>query len=263
MTKGQLVEFYEKSERSFWSTLSVATAHTDRYDQYATGVENRYLNVAIQRSTLREETFQQDLESIQAFYKNLNLPWVWVIREGLISSTLTTINILELLDQSTAMYCDLSAPSYAKSPNELRILENNKDLTDWGVCLAKAYQSPAETTNQYVEATKQYINTRKKQPGKGSHFHHFVGYLDTLPVSCLTLSLQENRARIDDVGTIPDQQHKGYATQMVHHALQQAKSLGAKSCFLEASQSGTRVYERLGFQELFSNQYFQVIEETL
>src|ERR1700682_3370635 len=110
MTNAQLLELYQKSERFFWTSISVATKKIRGMDLFASGVHNRYLNSAIQRTPLTEISFQNTLNSIQDFYKIHNVPWVWIIREDLIRLTLIASQSLELLDKSTAMSCDLTKP---------------------------------------------------------------------------------------------------------------------------------------------------------
>lgn len=257
MIQRHLFQDYQKSERFFWSTISSATTYTDDTDMYATGTNNGYLNPAIQKGSLTEETFEKILYNLQNFYSSQNLPWVWVIEQHLISQDLIEKKSLELLDKSLTMYIDLSNPFSLNLTNDFVIKENNDDLTDWGLALCQAYRSPTEVSNQYLEVVNQYIHAKKKQALSAENFHHFIGYLNTVPVSCLTLSTQEDRARIDDVGTIPEQQNKGFATQMVVYAMKKAFERGANFCFLEASQAGSGVYEKIGFKRLFSNLYFK------
>jgi hypothetical protein len=45
----------------------------------------------------------------------------------------------------------------------------------------------------------------------------------------------------------------GYATQLIKFSLMQAIKMNAKYCFLESSNSGLGIYEKLGFKSLFEN----------
>jgi ribosomal protein S18 acetylase RimI-like enzyme len=202
------------------------------------------------------------MDTIQAFYKPFNLPWVWIIREDLILPSLITKQPLQLLDKSTIMVRDLGKPLPHQTSNNFTVKEDNRDLTDWGLCLSKAYQTSAETAAQYSEAIQQYIVAHKKDTSGKTKVHHFVGYFDHAPVSCLTLSLQNATARIDDVGTMPEHQHQGYATQLILHVLNFAKALGADICFLESSQAGIKVYKKLGFEALYTNMYFELLDNS-
>lgn len=253
-----LLERYEQAERFFWSNISLEVGQLNGTEVYASGVNNIYLNSAIQRKPITEANFYNTLNDIQAFYEAHNIPWVWIIRENLILPTLITKHSLQVFDKSTMMYCDLSKPLPYRENIELQILENNKDLTDWGFCLSKAYNSPNETAAQYEDAIKQYIVAHKRKTWDKTRFHHFVAYLNEIPVSCLTLTLQQGAARFDDVGTIPEQQNKGFATQLILYCMKRAKSFGADICFLESSQVGINMYQKLGFNSLLSNLYFKV-----
>jgi ribosomal protein S18 acetylase RimI-like enzyme len=257
MLQDYFFQGYKESERFFWSAIGSATVYTNDVDMYATGVNNEHLNPAIQKSLLTKDTFQKVLNSLQNFYFSHNIPWVWVIEQHLISQNLIEKKSLELLDKSWAMYLDLSNSFEINATNGLIIRENNDDITDWGLSLCQAYQGHTEVSNQYLDVVDQYIQAKRKQAWSKANFHHFVGYLNMVPVSCLTLSTQDGRARIDDVGTAPEHQNKGFATQMVVYAMKKATEFGANFCFLEASQAGTGVYERIGFKRIFSNLYFK------
>ena len=63
-------------------------------------------------------------------------------------------------------------------------------------------------------------------------------------------------ARIDDVGTLPEFQGKGYASALMRYVLSEAKKLGARHCFLESSDSGLGVYQKLGFESLFKSNIY-------
>jgi len=258
-----LIECYEQTERFFWSNISIETAQINGTEVFASGANNLYLNSAIQRKPLTEATLQPIMDTLQAFYKPFNLPWVWIIREDLIPSSLIIPQSLQLLDKSIVMALDLKLSLPHQAANNLFITENNDDLTDWGICLSKAYQIPEHTTDQYSEGIQKYIAAHMKETSGKSKFHHFVGYLNDIPVSCVTLSFQNAVARIDDVGTVPEHQHKGYATQILLHTLQHSTTIGADICFLESSQAGIKVYSKLGFEALYSNLYFEVVENIM
>ncbi|AZL16346.1 GNAT family N-acetyltransferase [Rickettsiales endosymbiont of Stachyamoeba lipophora] len=80
--------------------------------------------------------------------------------------------------------------------------------------------------------------------------------MDSTPVTAITLSINNNIAKIDDVGTLPQYQGKGYASIMIKYALNKAKECGVDYCFLEASKAGLSVDKKIGFNELFSNKIF-------
>jgi predicted GNAT family acetyltransferase len=92
---------------------------------------------------------------------------------------------------------------------------------------------------------------------KDFRYRHFSLYKQEKPIASITLSMHDdNIARIDDVGTLPEFQGKGYAMHLMRYVLSEAKKLGARHCFLESSDSGLRVYQNLGFEPLFKNNIY-------
>ena len=92
----------------------------------------------------------------------------------------------------------------------------------------------------------------------GTTLYHLSGFIDDQIISSLTLSLTDDHARIDDVSTIPTHQKKGYATALMKEAVNYAKQLKARTCFLEASDAGLSIYQQIGFSELFKNCYYEI-----
>lgn len=253
-----IIERYEQSERFFWSNISLETTQINGTELFTSGVHNLYLNCAIQRNPIVETNFKNILEDILTFYESHHVPWVWIIREDLIEPSLITGSNLQLLDKSTIMFCDLNDFTSSSYSRALKILENNNDLTDWGICLSQAYESFTDSTAKYSLATNQYIKAHQKETWGKTKFHHFVAYLNNSPVSCLSLSLQNAIARLDDIGTVPSQRNKGFATELIIFVLNYAKKQGANICFLESSQAGLNLYKKIGFLSLYTNSYYTI-----
>lgn len=81
----------------------------------------------------------------------------------------------------------------------------------------------------------------------------FVGYEDSIPVVIGTLYIDEENsmAGIFNVLTCENKRRRGYGTKMMNHLLYYAKAnnLGYAS-LCASSESGYRIYERLGFQTI-------------
>ncbi|POZ59996.1 GNAT family N-acetyltransferase [Chromobacterium alticapitis] len=133
--------------------------------------------------------------------------------------------------------------------SETVIKANDDKLSDWIVPLAGAFESTFETCSIYAGrheiALKNNVN-----------LSHYSLYKQGKPIASITVSLNNGIARVDDVGTLPEFQGKGYATHLVHYVLSKAKTLGAKYSFLESSSHGVGVYEKLGFEPLFENNIY-------
>jgi ribosomal protein S18 acetylase RimI-like enzyme len=164
--------------------------------------------------------------------------------------------------KSVSMVVDLdrfAIDQTASFDDETVIKANDDQLNDWMMPLIGAFESTFEIcsiyANNHESALKRNINLR-----------HFSLYQTTprlrltsqeKPIASITLSMHDGTiARIDDVGTLPEFQGKGYATHLVRYMLSEAKKLGAHHCFLESSDSGLGVYQKLGFKPLFKNNIY-------
>lgn len=155
-------------------------------------------------------------------------------------------------DQSVAMGVALTNLKLGATDgleDDARIRCNNAHLEDWIIPLVGAFGSTREISGQYAQAHQVALD-------KNCHLQHFSLYEDACPVASSTLSIHKTLARIDDVGTLPEFQRKGYATRLMTATLTEAKQLGARHCFLEASTSGLGLYQKLGFASLFTNNIY-------
>jgi GNAT superfamily N-acetyltransferase len=132
---------------------------------------------------------------------------------------------------------------------ETIIKANDDQLNDWMMPLIGAFESTFEICSIYA-------NIHESALKKNIRLHHFSLYNQNEPIASITLSLHDTIARIDDVGTTPKFQGKGYATGLMKHVLYLAKTLGAHYCFLESSASGLSIYQKLGFEALFKNNIY-------
>lgn len=154
--------------------------------------------------------------------------------------------------KSVSMVVDLdrfAIDQTASFDYETVIKANDDQLNDWMMPLIGAFESTFEIcliyANIHESALKKNINLR-----------HFSLYKQEKPISSITLSMHDAIARIDDVGTLPEFQGKGYATHLMRYMLSEAKRLGSRHCFLESSDSGLGVYQKLGFESLFKNNIY-------
>jgi ribosomal protein S18 acetylase RimI-like enzyme len=150
------------------------------------------------------------------------------------------------------MVLDLDKISIEKTASfdgETLIKANDNQLNDWMMPLIGAFESTFEICSIYAM-------THKNALKNNINFLHFSLYKKRKPIASITLSLNKNIARIDDVGTLPAFQGKGYATHLMRYVLSVAKERGACYCFLESSDSGVGVYQKLEFKTLFKNNIY-------
>ena len=51
------------------------------------------------------------------------------------------------------------------------------------------------------------------------------------------------------VGTLPEYERKGFGTAVTQFAMQRAFELGCEKVTLEATQSGEKIYSKIGFND--------------
>ena len=155
--------------------------------------------------------------------------------------------------KSVSMVVDLdglATDQTASFDSETMINSNDNQLNDWMMPLIGAFEST-------IEICRVYAGTHENALKRNINLRHFSLYKQEKPIASITLSMHDNTiARIDDVGTMPEFQGKGYATHLMHYVLSEAKRLGARYCFLESSDSGLGVYQKLGFETLFKNNIY-------
>lgn len=153
---------------------------------------------------------------------------------------------------SVSMIVDLDSfatDQTASFDSETTIKSNDNQLNDWMIPLIGAFESTFEVCMVYAA-------THESALKKNVNLRHFSLYKQEKPIASITLSMHDAIARIDDVGTLPEFQGKGYATHLMRYVLSEAKKLGARHCFLESSDSGLGVYQKFGFETLFKNNIY-------
>jgi ribosomal protein S18 acetylase RimI-like enzyme len=248
----QKINLFYHAEKAFFGQLSLDHIQLDPHiSVFITGIQAANLNLVSQKAPCT--SLQQTLIKATALYHAYQVPWIWVLRKDLCTPAVETLfenHGLEFLEESTAMTYDLttSLPSPSFS---LKIVEEGGFLEDWGYVVGQAFESSPGVMTEYCQAHR-----RMNHPG--TSLHHLVGYLGSQPVTALTLSIMHAICRIDDVATLPEHQGKGYATQLLHYALRYAQTLNATHCFLESSQAGLSLYQKVGFGVLFINAAFTI-----
>lgn len=84
----------------------------------------------------------------------------------------------------------------------------------------------------------------------------YTAYLDGEPVAISSLVMTGNLAGIYAVATLAKARKRGIGTLMTLHAMAEGKRRGASQSILQASPMGRPVYEKIGFQTVFSYQTY-------
>jgi ribosomal protein S18 acetylase RimI-like enzyme len=248
----QLIDLYRQAEDYFFRGISLKSLNLgDGANAYMTG--GAELNfIYITRNT---NALDQILAQGKLFFDQNNLSFDVIIPQELCTPKMT--DVLNAMgypqkSKSVSMVVDLDRFTIDATTSldaEIMIKANDDQLNDWMLPLIGAFESTIEICSIYAithaNALKKNINLR-----------HFSLYKQEKPMASITLSMHDAIARIDDVGTLPEFQGKGYASALMRYVLSEAKKLRVRHCFLESSDSGLGVYQKIGFKPLFKNNIY-------
>lgn len=247
-----LVKSFYQAEDYFFRSLSKECLDFDELTTaYYSGVQLGSDNPFYIRKKL--SPVEAILTECDAFYSPKNVPWDVIVTEQFLTEELKQSlknRGYHFIGKSVAMFIELQKPEY--SLNEDQTIQPVSDQLDlWLLPLMGAFELTFEVMQQYANAHQRALINK-------AHFHHYTLLDKSEPIVSLTLSQQANVARISDVGTLPLYQNKGHASYLMKHAMNEAVKMGSEYCFLEASEAGISVYQKLGFKPLFINHTYSV-----
>lgn len=245
-----LITAYHSVEDYFFRAISTYCLDiSNTATAYMTGVPVRDLNIVYIRND--KESIESILAKCKKFYDQHNLLFVAIVPEDLCPAGTDAVIRdagYHQAGKSVAMVLDLKTAAPG-TYDGVEIRANDDHLYEWMIPMIESFESTLEMTTCYA-------NAHKHAHAIGSRLYHYNLYENDEPITSITLSVHGTIARIDDVGTIPEHQRKGHATYLVNFALAKAKELGATHCFLEASESGLSIYQKIGFFPLFTTNIF-------
>lgn len=249
LTPHQHVANFKQLEALFWKSLSIQS------QQFPNGIacylsENKGLgfNYLFVHDTASVAALQQGI----AFFAQHQAEYILVCESDL-TELLDEIQRLSFEDdgRTTAMQLDLNLVQPQINQNHaLTIRMVNQQLDLWANPLQTAF--PVGD----VDLIPCLIRAHQRALDQNIEMYHFVLEDQGQPLTALTLSIDQEIARLDDIGTNVAFQGKGYATQLIQHALAFAQQHGVKYCYLEASEQGLAIYQKIGFKALFNNENF-------
>ena len=249
----QIIDLYRQAEDYFFRGISLKCMNLgDGANAYMTG--GAELNfIYITRNT---NALDKILTEGKQFFDQDNLSFDVIIPQELCAPQMADVfNTLGYTQKrkTVSMIVDLDKLLLDKTISfdaETTIKANDNQLNDWMIPLVGAFEST-------IEICRIYAGTHENALKRNINLRHFSLYKQDNPISSITLSMCDDTiARIDDVGTLPEFQGKGYASALMRYVLSEAKKLGAHHCFLESSDSGLGVYQKLGFEPLFQNNIY-------
>jgi hypothetical protein len=252
----ELINNIMNTQEYFFGKMAAHLLKKDNAFAWASGINNKHLNGATHSSEMRQLD-EATLEAITDFFGNLKLPWLFMVNSVLKPSNITELLVargFQLTGAYPVMWYDLrkSLPTNILAEYDIKEANNNEGLSHWRLPLQEGFGSGEE------ESTLFYQATAKVPYGNGQSFHHYVAYAGKQPVACATLSVSQFGARIDNVATCSNYLRQGFGRAVTLFAMVEAQKLGAQIACLESSDEGLPLYSKMGFEEIYQNQTYEL-----
>lgn len=151
-------------------------------------------------------------------------------------------------DFMPAMWLDGSPGLQPPSNRELRVTQVTApgELAAFRAILGQVFRIPALEINLVMgERTLRVPKV-----------HHYLGWLDDVPIATTTLVLNAQVGGVWNVGTLAPYRRRGVAAGMMRHAIAESLRLGYDSTMLLASFEGQPLYEQMGYHTLSTIRVF-------
>ncbi|MGL9717824.1 MAG: GNAT family N-acetyltransferase [Wolbachia sp.] len=180
-----------------------------------------------------------DTEKVQSIideFKGQPFAW-WIVESKALSKKLLEHGFITETEER-AMLCDLT--NFKSSDNQFIRIEQvlSRDQLEHFIKVLETYDTMARSF--YEKLTEPLLNRQEKL---------FVGYENDIPVVIAIFFISGDTAGIFSLITEENKRGLGYGTQMMNYLMDTARKGGIRYTTLSASSdSGYRIYERLGFR---------------
>jgi ribosomal protein S18 acetylase RimI-like enzyme len=137
-----------------------------------------------------------------------------------------------------------------RTPDGLKItrVETAEVMETWAHVFTQGYGLPLEWESDVLDSM---VATSLDGPQSA-----YLAIVDEAPASAAALFLGAGVAGIYNVGTLPEWRGKGIGAAITLQPLVEARSQGYRIGSLQSSEMGYKVYERLGFREMFKASHY-------
>lgn len=179
--------------------------------------------------------YTEKVQNIVNEFEGQPFAW-WIIESKILSRKLLEHGFITETEER-AMLCDLT--NFESSANQLIKIDQvlNRDRLEHFIKVLETYDTTARSF--YEKLTEPLLNQQEKL---------FVGYENDIPVVIAILFISGDTAGIFSLVTEENKRGLGYGTEMMNYLMDTARKIGTRYATLSASSdSGYRIYERLGF----------------
>ena len=156
------------------------------------------------------------------------------------------------VDDTAAMAMDLDhLPAEDEPPDGVRIklLDDATDIDTYVDLLMREMEHSHGVASADARAIRRQ-HLRGKL-GNDPDSRRFIAWLDGRPVATSRLSMAGGAAGLYTIVTMPEARGRGIGRAMTLRALHAGRDAGMRIGTLQATDMGFRIYDKLGFQELF------------
>lgn len=238
---------YQSIEKTFWTSICEHSIQIAQHTIcYLTPLNSPAFNFIYLQPDSTHHAFMQAYNLFVSQKKNHTL----VIPEEMLPKVVKDIEALNYKRDSvtTAMALTLSQQKEVDLPdNQVDIVLANHDLSLWAKPLVSAFY----LSEEHDTVIQEYVRYHEDALQQGAPQFHFVLLVNGEPATSMTVTIEGELARFDDIGTEPKFQGKGYASQLIDYALAFCRQQRVEHCFLDASKAGFDLYKKFGFEPLF------------
>lgn len=244
-------------EQAFWQSISddhYTSQNVKAYISPVTEVQSFNLCYLYEGADINEIT------NVFNWYDTKSCDCMIICPEGQTHSIIQAHQTAwQLEDEAPTTAMSLNLDEWQAVPNcvsDFTVHASNDDLSFWSYPLLTAFGSGNALQDLII--IQQYQKAHDLALQQNFPLYHFALMHNNAPICSLTLTIMDQGARLDDIGTDIHHQGKGYATALIQYALAFAQDQGADYCVLEASSNGLSVYQKLGFKPLWNyHAYFK------
>jgi ribosomal protein S18 acetylase RimI-like enzyme len=203
---------------------------------------------AICRARLDVNIAQERIQSAVQYFAEVQRPFSWWLSPGDQPGNLDALlqnACLEYAESELAMAADLDRLTLCDlSPDGLQIrrVRTTAELADFATIVAANWSPPDDQVMQFYQLAAPLLLQEE------SPLWLYVGYLGETPVVSSELTIGGGVVGLYSICTLVDYRRRGFGAALTLQPLLDARAEGYRTAILQASDQGSRVYRRLGFE---------------
>ena len=235
-------------QNRFWGSSPKSEFHDGKdLIWFITGYPVSVLN-AISGAKISGKNIDAVIEETLKHFEKHHVPTTWWV-----GPSTRPENLGEYLEQHgfektlemPGMTIDLSTLDTVEYPDDFSIMvvSNENRLRTWADTQSKGFGGSQDQADIFFEF--------EKSLGMNPHSQwlRFVGLLNDEPVAVSILFLGAGVAAIFNVAVVPEWRRQGFGTLITREPLLRARSMGYRYGVLKATPMGTRLYQKMEFEE--------------